>query len=227
MQQLGADIFENNTLNLDNETFEYIFKYIYSPVIGEGVAIYNGYSSDLSKTGDLVCSTGSSAGILFYGDTITHSDGTVETVEYDILPYPVFENGTRLALQRGGGLVVATSETKKEWAACEFLKWLTAPNQNMRFIESTGYLPVTKEAFEVNMAENIDGISDYRIRKVLATVAEMYESYSFFFAPTFEEFDGLSASFKERFLKYMGEAQAEARQGTAPNADAAYLEFIA
>ena len=137
MAQLGDSIFEGEALSLEGDNFAHIFKTVYAPAVEGGIAIYDGYSSDLSKTGDLVCSTGSSAGILFYGDTITYTDGTIENVEYSILPYPVFENGTKSAIQRGGGLMVAKSDEKKEYAACVFIKWLTASEQNMNFVANT------------------------------------------------------------------------------------------
>ena len=199
MAQLGDSIFEGEALSLDGDNFAHIFETVYAPAVEGGIAIYDGYSSDLSKTGDLVCSTGSSAGILFYGDTITYADGTVENVEYSILPYPVFENGTKTALQRGGGLMVARSEEKKEYAAGVFLKWLTAPEQNMSFVANTGYLPVTKQAFENELNTHMDTVEDPRIRKMLTSVLAMYEDYSFFTAPTYANFDSDSDAFEERF----------------------------
>lgn len=198
MAQLGDSIFEGEALSLDGDNFAHIFETVYAPAVEGGIAIYDGYSSDLSKTGDLVCSTGSSAGILFYGDTITYADGTVENVEYSILPYPVFENGTKTALQRGGGLMVARSEEKKEYAAGVFLKWLTAPEQNMSFVANTGYLPVTKQAFENELNTHMDTVEDPRIRKMLTSVLAMYEDYSFFTAPTYANFDSDSDAFEER-----------------------------
>ena len=48
-----------------------------------------------SKTGEIVCSLGSTAGILFYGDSITYPDNTIEAVTYNILPYPVFRGGKK------------------------------------------------------------------------------------------------------------------------------------
>ena len=199
MAQLGGSIFEGEALSLDGDGFAHIFETVYTPAVEGGIAIYDGYSSDLSKTGDLVCSTGSSAGILFYGDTITYADGTVENVEYSILPYPVFENGTKTALQRGGGLMVAKSEEKKEYAAGVFIKWLTAPEQNMSFVANTGYLPVTKQAFENELNTHMDTVEDPRIRKMLTSVLAMYEDYSFFTAPTYANFDSDSDAFEESF----------------------------
>ena len=199
MAQLGDSIFEGEALSLDGDGFAHIFETVYAPAVEGGIAIYDGYSSDLSKTGDLVCSTGSSAGILFYGDTITYADGTVENVEYSILPYPVFENGTKTALQRGGGLMVAKSEEKKEYAAGVFIKWLTAPEQNMSFVANTGYLPVTRQAFENELSTHMDTVEDPRIRKMLTSVLAMYEDYSFFTAPTYANFDSDSDAFEESF----------------------------
>ncbi len=199
MAQLGDSIFDGEALDLVGENYAHIFETAYSPAVNGGFSIYDGYSSDLSKTGDLVCSTGSSAGILFYGDTITYTDGTVENVEYDILPYPVFENGEKIALQRGGGLMVAKSDEKKEYAAAEFIKWLTASAQNMRFVGETGYLPVTKLAFEIDLVPHLELLEDVRIKKMLTSVLSMYEDYEFFSAPTYASFDDDSAKYEKDF----------------------------
>ncbi len=216
--QLHSSLFDqNNALDLKSDAYRHIFETIYNPAVQGGFAIYDGYSSDLSKTGDLVCSTGSSAGVLFYGDTITYSDGTVKPVEYSILPYPVFENGDKFALQRGGGLMVAKSETKKEKAAAEFIKWLTATDQNMRFIEKTGYLPVTKQAFETELKTHLETLNDVRIRKILTAVLSMYDSYEFFTAPDFPELDNLSKSYDADFKKLLTEEIKEVQNGKKPS----------
>ena len=198
MSQKGDSIFEGEGLSLDGDTFRYIFDTAYTPSVEGGIAVYDGYSSDLSKTGDIVCSTGSSAGILFYGDTITYADGTVEQVEYEILPYPVFENGSKTAIQRGGGLMVAKTDEKKEYAACEFIKWLTAAEQNMKFVDETGYLPVTKNAFENDMASHIETIENEKVKMMLTSVMSMYDSYTFFSAPTYSALDADSDAFETR-----------------------------
>ena len=226
MAQLGDSIFNGEALDLSGENYAHIFETVYDPAVKGGIAIYDGYSSDLSKTGDLVCSTGSSAGILFYGDTITYADGTVENVEYDILPYPVFENGSKTAIQRGGGLMVAKSDKKKEYAAAEFIKWLTASEQNMRFIGATGYLPVTKFAFETDLVPHLELLEDVRIKKMLTSVLSMYEEYEFFSAPTYASFDDDSDKYEEDFKALMtSEREKLSNGGEAVSADA-LAEFI-
>ena len=203
MEQLGTNIFNNELLYLNNDKYKHIFDTIYTPAVTGGIALYDGYTSDLSKTGDLVCSTGSSAGILFYGDDITLTDGTVVPVTYNILPYPVFENGTKTALQRGGGLIVAKNDEKKEFAASVFIKWLTSTEQNMEFIEQTGYLPVTKDAFENKLPAHLNNMENGPIKKMLTAVLSMYKTYNFFYAPNYSNFDEISSKYEKNFYNLL------------------------
>lgn len=225
--QQGASLFENEDLNLDSAAYAHVWETICPPLLTGAFANYDGYSSDLSKTGDLVCSTGSSAGILFYGDTITYADGTVEQVEYSILPFPVFEGGEKLAIQRGNGMMVKKGDAAHEYASAVFLRWFTAPEQNMRFIASTGYLPVTQDAFENRMGPEIEQVEDRRIKKMLLAVTEMYENYDFFTAPTFEAFDALGGAYEKDFKAFLS-AQREqwlaGGAGTPEEASAAALK---
>ena len=201
MTQLGARWYdESGKLLLDSDVFRQVFETLYAPASRGGFALYDGYSSDLSKTGDIVCSTGSSAGILFYGDTITYADGTVKEVEYSILPYPVFEGGENWAIQRGGGLMVSKTSEKRALAATEFIKWLTAPEQNMRFIASTGYLPVTKLAFEEELPGHLESMEDARVKMMLTTVLTMYESYDFFTIPNLPETEAASDRMEQNMM---------------------------
>ncbi len=227
MVQLGSSLFhEDGSLNLTNDTFRYLFETLYTPSVEGGFAIYDGYSSDLSKTGDLLCSTGSSAGVLFYGNTITHADGTVQEVEYSILPYPVWEGGEKWALQRGGGLMVASSDPAKERAAAEFIKWLTAPEQNMQFISKTGYLPVTRQAFEQDMIGHLEQLEDAGIKRMLTAVLDMYEDYRFFTAPNFPSLDEESSRYDKEFKQYMTEWRKSNLDGTSISASDALSQWI-
>lgn len=91
MIQLEDNLIENESLNLNSPKYQHIYNCIFEPSVKGGYAIYSGYSSDLSKTGEIVCSTGSTASILFYGSKITYPDNTTEQVEYTVLPYPILK----------------------------------------------------------------------------------------------------------------------------------------
>ena len=203
LKQLDSNIFSNEIFNLSTEQYKHIFETCADASINGGFAIYDGYSSDLSKTGDLVCSTGSSAGILFYGDTITYPDNTVEKVEYSILPYPIFSSGKKLALQRGNGLVIKKSTTEREKAASVFIKWLTDSKQNMTFISSTGYLPVTKTAFEDDLPNSIKNNPNSKISAMHRAVIKMYDSYEFFTPEIFKDFDSFSKNYDVKYREFM------------------------
>lgn len=72
MKQLGSSLIEGETLNLSGETYAHIFATTYVPAVEGGIAIYDGYSPTSPKPATWSARPGSSAGILFYGDTITY-----------------------------------------------------------------------------------------------------------------------------------------------------------
>jgi len=201
--QLGGEFINPDHLNTTSDLYRHIWDFSVLPALAGSYAVTNGYSSDLSKTGEIVCSTGSTAGILFYGDSITYPDNTTEATTYTILPYPVFKGGAKLALQRGGGMCVKRSSPKKEYAAALFLKWFTQPEQNMRFVFSTGYLPVTKEAFENNMKREIDTAKTPNLKKLLEAATQMYKEYTFLVPPNYEKVDRLSKEYETKMKQLM------------------------
>lgn len=200
MEQMGVSLFQGEELRLDTPEFKRIWDAVFEPAVKGGYALYDGYSSDLSKTGDILCSMGSTAGILFYGEEITYPNNTKERVEYAVLSYPIFKGGKKVAIQRGGGLAVAKSTPEKEEAAALFLKWFTAPEQNMRFVASTGYLPVTGQAFTDHMEQEIAENSNPNIQKLLRTATIVHEEYDFYIPPAFDAFNTVSGSMEANFF---------------------------
>ena len=209
MEQMGGSLFAGEALALDSDCYRRIWEAVFEPAVRGGYAIYDGYSSDLSKTGEIVCSTGSTAGILFYREEITYPDNTTEQVEYTVLPFPTFQGGEKIAIQRGNGLVVARSTPEKEQAAAVFLKWFTAPEQNMRFVASTGYLPVTRSAFEERMEQEIAANENVNIQKLLRAAMTVYEAYRFYVPPVFDAFNAVSSAYAEKLQTAASEARQE------------------
>lgn len=196
MQQLGENLLLDNVLQLDGPTYERIWSSIALPALAGGYAMQQQYSSELAKTGDILCAIGSSAGFLFYGTEVTYTDGATTEVEYTILPYPVFTGGEKVALQRGGGIVVASSTPEKEKAAVTFLKWLTAPQQNIKFSLATGYLPVTHAAFETELANALAKADNENVQKLLQVAITLHKDYDFYTPPVFEGYDAISKSYE-------------------------------
>lgn len=213
MEQKGSSLFSNDTMRLSSSEYEQIWNTLVPSVMRGEIALYSGYSSDLAKTGDIICSTGSSAGALFYGDTVTYEDGTVRDVEYAVYPYPVFEGGQKKAIQRGNGMMVKKSDKAHEYAASEFLRWFTSPENNTRFVSSTGYLPVTAKAFEENLPVVLNEITDIRISRMLNTVLKQYDTYEFFVPPTFAEYDSMVKSYNSTFVSLLQEKKDQFEDG--------------
>lgn len=197
-KQLGTEFINDGTINFTSRQYKKVWECYYKPAVLGHAAIYNGYATDLAKTADIVCSTGSTAGISFYSPTVTYEDNTSEPVELAVLPYPIFEGGKKLAIQRGGGMCVIKSTKEKEYLASIFLKWFTSPENNLRFVSSTGYLPVTEKAFGEIMTREIETIPDENIKKLLNTSRVMQEEYEFCIPPLYEGIDELQNKYESQ-----------------------------
>ncbi len=207
-EQMGEHFIQEGVLNLHAPVFQRVWDSYFPPAVQGGVAIFDDYGNYLAKTGDIVCTTSTSAGVVYYPDAITYQDNTKEAVEFAVLPYPVFQGGRKVALQRGGGMCVFSSNKQKEYAAGVFLKWLTAPEQNLRFTASTGYLPVTQKAFDMLMEQGAKDVSDPRIRTLLSAVIGMQSGYDFYAPALFEG----SEELQKRYAADLRKAAEEARE---------------
>ena len=152
MQQLSVEIFqvENGevTLNVPKEELYRLWENYYVPMVKGYFAAYGSFRSDDVKTGDILAYTGSTASAMYFPDQV-ELEADSYTIDYLVLPAPVFEGGRNVAVQQGAGMVVSKSDEKHEYAAVEFLKWFTQAENNLRFSSVAGYLPVTKAANSV------------------------------------------------------------------------------
>ncbi|MDI9494849.1 MAG: extracellular solute-binding protein [Bacillota bacterium] len=192
-KQSKEDLIVDGSLNLNSPAFKDLWKNYFEPAVKGYVSIYDGYGSDLIKTGTVAANIGSTAGVLFYSDIVTYEDNTTEPAEFLILPYPVIERGEKIAIQRGGGMCIIKSDRAKENAAGIFLKWFTSPEQNLKFVSSTGYLPVTEKAVELTNDDGSD--PEDKMRSLENTTKEMAENFNFFYTPVIDNFDELEDSF--------------------------------
>lgn len=80
-------------------------------------------------------------------------------------------------------MCIAPSDHQHEYAAAEFLKWFTKPEQNLFFAVSTGYLPVTNEALAEDVLLNYleeSGKDLPGVRSSLQTSSQMLETYTLY-----------------------------------------------
>ena len=149
-RQLGQENFavEGNqvTLNLDRDVFKKLWDNYYVPYIRGYFTAQGRFRSDDAKTGDLIALVGSSSGAAYFPKEVAVSDVESYPIESIVAPAPMFEQGEKIAVQQGAGMVVTASDTQHEYASVLFLKWFTEERRNIQFSLASGYLPVKKAA---------------------------------------------------------------------------------
>lgn len=116
----------------------------------------NVYNQDGIKSGNTIAYIGSSAGASFFPEEVIVNENESYPIKCQVFQYPVFAGGSDYMTQRGANMAVFASDERHESAAAEFLKWITEPEQNIKFAVTTGYLPVENESLE-----SFDNLSQY------------------------------------------------------------------
>lgn len=195
-RQLGANFITEELPDYSSPAFQKVWDFFYPSAVKGHFAIFDGYASDLMKTGEIICSTGSTAGILFYDSVVTYPDNSIEDVQLMLMPYPTFHGGEKVAIQRGGGMIAIKSSDTKAYAQGLFLKWFTSPENNLRFVASTGYLPVTRDAFGKIMSREIENTENKNIQDLLRVAITMQGSYDFYISPLFDGIDKIQKEYE-------------------------------
>lgn len=154
-QQLGMEIFQVEggvvTLNFDQAVIRRLWDNYYIPFV-QGYFGANGrFRSDDVKTGDLLAFVGSSSSATFFPKQVVSQGDEGYEIEMLVRAAPQFQGGEAYAVQQGAGMLVTNTDEKQTYAAVEFLKWFTQPEQNIRYSMASGYLPVTKQANDMEV----------------------------------------------------------------------------
>ena len=149
MENGSGNVFDNNGLyDTSNEVFKNTFMKFADALANGHIMLSNLYSNTQIMTGEVMTGIGSSAAILYYNDTVTYEDGSSEPMNLEVLPLPTEKGKTSYISQAGVGLCAYKTTSQKAEAAVIFAKWFTEPERNLDFACQTGYMPVTKGAFE-------------------------------------------------------------------------------
>lgn len=154
-KQLGEEIFQveedDVRINLDPDAMRRIWDNYYLPYISGYYTSYGRFSTDDAKTGEIIALVGSTTGATYFPEDVTVGDDDSYKIELMVLPLPNFENTSLDAVQQGAGIAVIKSDKAQEEASVEFLKWFTEDARNLDFSIETGYLPVKKEAYDIDL----------------------------------------------------------------------------
>lgn len=193
MKQMGKEIFETKdgkvTINTDRNLIHRLWENYYVPYVKGYFAAFGKFRSDDVKTGDIVAYTGSTSSVMYFPDKVETDDGS-QDIDYIVLNAPIMENGQNVRVQQGAGMAVTKSDKAHEYAACEFLKWITQKEHNYEFVCDSGYMPVLKEANNIEALdetikeENIE-VPD-KVYDCLKCVMDNLDDVSFYTTKSFK-----------------------------------------
>lgn len=196
MKAYGSEFIKNGELQLQEPAFEKVWEPLARAAIYGGICLDDGYAASRWKTVEIISNIGSTADVLYQPDMVIYPDNTTEDISTLSLPYPLFTEEQAGVIHRGGGLFALKSDDdKKNQAAVIFAKWLTEKEHNLAFTTQTGYLPVTKDAFDL-LFDNLDMVEDENYRNLYTMVNHMLENYEFHTIPLFDNASKVQHSFE-------------------------------
>lgn len=147
----------------------------FAEAIAKGhIVIADLYSNTQVMTGETPAGMGSSAGILYYNDTVTYPDNTSEPMKLKVCPMPYADGAKKVDTQAGVGLCARRTDERKAEAASVFAHWLTEGARNFDFVAETGYMPVTAAAYDAFGTHTFSEESYRNLYTVLSTVKNDY-----------------------------------------------------
>ena len=196
VESLGEDFFQGDKLAF-GPVFQTVWEPLAQAAFKGGVWLKGGYATESIRTGESIVSVASSASILYYSDVVTYSDNTSEDITIVSRPCPVFENGEKLVMQRGAGFCTVRSTPEREQAAVTFLKWLTEPEHNVEFVTRTGYMPVTRSAFENELPKAIEELESAKYVSLYQAYLDIQKNYEFYVPPQLQSYLSLETTLED------------------------------
>lgn len=196
VESLGENFFQGDKLAF-GPAFQTVWEPLAQAAFKGGVWLKGGYATESIRTGESIVSVASSASILYYSDVVTYSDNTSEDINIVSRPCPVFENGENLVMQRGAGFCTVRSTPEREQAAVTFLKWLTEPEHNVEFVTRTGYMPVTRSAFENVLPKAIEELESAKYVSLYQAYLDTQKNYEFYVPPQLQSYLSLETTLED------------------------------
>lgn len=220
VRSLGEEFFSGDRFSFC-PSYKTAWDLLAPSAIKGGVWLGEGYATEALRTGDAIATIASSASVLYYQNIVTYDDNTSEEVEIISMPYPAFENGEKMVMQRGSGFCTVKSTPERERAACTFIKWLTEPEQNTKFVTSLGYVPVCYDAYDSYLIKETEQIDDPMYKNLYQTIGEINPDYEFVYPPRFESYLDSETTFTDTVRRLLSDARNDyiTKTGSGENPD--------
>lgn len=175
---------ETGWYNLDSQSLQDSWLKFAQPLAQGHIVVSDEYSNTQVMTGDTLSGIGSTAGIIYYNDTVTYPDNTSEPMNLKVLPLPKTGVGEQYMPMTGVGLCAYPTTEEKAEAASVFVHWLTEGARNLDFVVETGYMPVSNDAFEA--IERYDAFPDEGYASLFEAIKTMRDGYTPVVRPTLD-----------------------------------------
>lgn len=192
--QLGTELFSVKdgkvTYQVDKDVMRRIWDNYYTPYINGWFSASGQFRSDDVKTGELIACVGSTSSAKYFPSQVTCEDGSVYDIGVKVYPVPNFEGTKPYAVQQGAGMLITKSNEQKEYASIVFLKWFTEAENNLKFCVGSGYLPVKREANDLEKVKAELDLEqepqDSALYQTLCVGTQMVQDYTFYTNKAFE-----------------------------------------
>ena len=189
-KELGCTIFDvqngKMTLDFDKNLIRKLWDNYYVPFIKGYFEATGHFRSDDIKTGTILSYVGSSSSATFFPDSVMTSDDDSHSIELKVLPNPHFAGCEPVSVQQGAGMVVTKGDEAEIKASVTFLKYFTAPENNIQFSIGSGYLPVTREANKEEMLADSEVAMTPEVKSVLQMAVKTVNENKLYTTRAFE-----------------------------------------
>lgn len=183
----GSDIYHYGedgqlVLELDRDYIKRLFLNYYKPFTKGYYGASGRYRSDDVKQSFLAGYIGASSSVLYFPDEVADEEGNMIPIEIGIYKYPVLDGAQPTAVQQGAGVAIFNSESDREDACIDFIRWLTL-DKGFEMASSMSYMPVNNAQLT---AEQESGIDNDKVLQGMKVGLEQSRSYKMVYGFDFE-----------------------------------------
>ena len=188
-RQLAADIISKTdnkiSLNFEADVVKKLWDNYYVPYISGYFSSSGKFRSDDIKVGNILACVSSSSSVTYFPKEVFLNDEVSYPIELETFTCPKFKDGDDYAVQQGAGMVVLKGTKAEQLASVKFLKWITEDKQNIAFSNSSGYLPVTKSANDIDAITSNVKVNE-AVKKTLNSSLETIEKNTMYTSVPFK-----------------------------------------
>lgn len=182
-KQLGIDIIGydkdgNFGINYDHDVFKKLWDSYAVPMVKGYFNADGSFRSSAMKAGSILAYIGSTSSSSYFPNVVLDGEDASHPIESYVMMTPTFKRKDKYAVSQGAGFCVTKSDTNREKACIDFLKWLTKTDNITEFCKNSGYFPSTNDGFNENFINSQTNENFKRSFKVAKTTTENYSMYT-------------------------------------------------